>query len=268
MVFVARFRVYNTGGAAEFIRKGLIRERIVFSTRLWDIFDELYDEYGKPIQNGFETVCEQFGKGSISNRNIDKDRNKIVLSDSENKILNAWLEVPGFSAAPVENIAAKLRELEADPKFIRVDFYQLAITCRDCYTDDKKVAKRPSMVMRNFAKNAVKFGTDLKAEPAAEEKSVDKLLPWVKKPPSVSTKDKKAVWTRVCEIVSDGIETKEFDTWFQPTRCAGVSNGEIWIEVPSSFYAENLKMYINQIKKALVEVGLPQSVNVYFGTGG
>ena len=164
MVFVARFRVYNTGGAAEFIRKGLIRERIVFNTRLWDIFDELYDEYGKPIQNGFETVCEQFGKGSITNRNRDKDRNKIVLSEEEDRIIKEWLKVPGFKAAKVENLVAKLRELKADPILGKVDYYEAAKSCRDWCIDNKVTIKNPSLKMRNWAKSAIKFETDLLPE--------------------------------------------------------------------------------------------------------
>ncbi len=267
MIFVARFRVYNKGGAAEFIRKGLVREREVFNTRLWDMFDELYDEYGKPIQNGFETVCERFGNGSISNRNRDINKSKIVLSESLDKAFKAWLRVPGFDKAKPENIAAKLIELSEDPKFKRVDFYQLAITCRDCYIDDKKVAKRPSMVIRNWAKNAIKFETDLLPDRPANEPAKDKELPWPKEPPGLGYEEQDT-WRNALDILSGHISAKEFDTWFQPTRCEGVLNGEIWIKVPNAFYGDNLETYLEDIKRALVEVGMPESVKVYIGTGG
>ncbi len=49
-VFVAKHRIYNKmGGEPEKIKIAILNERIKYSSKLWSIFDEIYDEYGNPL---------------------------------------------------------------------------------------------------------------------------------------------------------------------------------------------------------------------------
>jgi phage replication O-like protein O len=221
---------------------------------------------GVSRKTGRRTTKETLDKETLfKEKSISPD--KIYLTEEQDSALTEWLTVSCKKRPNRGLLAEQLIKLWAE--FPAVDFVSLARTCRAWYEGEGKKCGNLSLAMRNFAKKAIEFGRDLRTSvdgiTAGSEAGDDGHVPWPKPPPA-ATDDDKDLWRAVLAAVKETVEIKEFDTWLQPTRVAGRTSGEVWVEVPNWFYADFInENYLEAIKAALVGAGMPETVEIYVG---
>ena len=71
------------------------------------------------------------------------------------------------------------------------------------------------------------------------------------------------IWGEARRLLGAELSAKDFETWVEPLRATGWSDGELTVEVPSGFFRERLKErhLVRRLERALEQAtGTPATV--------
>ena len=71
------------------------------------------------------------------------------------------------------------------------------------------------------------------------------------------------IWGEARRLLGAELSAKDFETWVEPLRATGWSDGELTVEVPSGFFRERLKErhLVRRLERALEQAtGTPPTV--------